>query len=325
MKSNANNLLSTDSHLLCVTQPEALPYLRQITHVYTDLDSTMLAPGGKLLTRHDGTPSYALAEALIELKNAGIEIIIVTGRNGAQGDEFLRLLDLGTFIGEVGCMVQEGFGVDKKLLYELGDWTDTILVDGLGPGELPDGITPYQLMQNSGVIDRLTDAFFGKLELHTPYPTERTVTYALRGLVDADKVESFLDKEALPLELADNGEIHPQKHTLIDCPEIHIYHLVPRGTSKALAVKADIKRRGLTCGQTLAIGDAKGDVEMGDHAGALVVMGNALHSKTVQEALENRIERAHNEGWDATTLFTSGFTSDGWVEFAHALLLAQKT
>jgi len=352
MKSNIDKLAPVGPHMICVSQPEAQPWLNGITHVYTDLDSTMLAPGGKLLTTHDGKPSAALAEALVSLKCAGIEVIIVTGRNGIQGDDFLRLLDLNTYIGEVGCVVQQGFGMKKQLSYELGDWVGTVLDNGrefgdrmgavsddnpepgnqagailgnsLDLGALPEGLSPCQLMQKSGVIDRLTTEFAGKLELHNPYPSERKVTFAFRGLVDAEKVARLLADEPLPLELADNGEIHPLAHTLIDCPEIHIYHLVPRGTSKALAVKADITRRGISREQTLAIGDSMGDIEMGDCTRSLVVMGNALHSRTTQEALATRAKRAARDGRDATTLFTSESTSDGWVEFAQALLSAQQ-
>ena len=354
-----------EPHLICVSQPEARPWLSGITHVYTDLDSTMLAPGGKLLTTHNGEPSAALPETLVALKRAGIEVIIVTGRNGTQGDDFLRLLDLNTYIGEVGCVVQQSFGIKKQLSYELGDWVGTVLgsgfalEDGAGDvlgggfelgeqvgavlgggfelgnrmgtvlgssldlGALPEGLSPCQLMQKSGVIDRLTSEFAGKLELHNPYPSERRVTFAFRGLVDAEKVARLLADEPLPLELADNGEIHPLVHTLVDCPEIHIYHLVPRGTSKALAVKADIMRRGISREQTLAIGDSMGDIEMGDYTRSLVVMGNALHSRTTQEALTMRAKRAARDGRDATTLFTSAFTADGWVELARALLAAQ--
>ena len=326
------------ANLLWVGAPAAQPWLAGITHVYTDLDGTMLAPGGRLLTTHDGTPSAALAQALADLKAAGIEVIIVTGRNGIQGEEFLRLLNLQTFIGELGCMVMDGTGINQQIIYEIGHWAHTVLAPGLPPGQLPCGMTPYQRMMQSGVVDRLTAAFAGKLELHAPYPNERVVTYALRGFVDNDKVRQFLDLEELPLELMDNGVIHPQEHTLVDCPEIHVYHLIPRGTSKALAVQADMARRGLSRAETLAIGDAAGDVEMGNHTGTLVVMGNALSSKAVQDALAARAaevdpgtwgdgggggQRAYRDENGVTTLYTQGSTADGWVEFAQALLAAQ--
>ncbi|MCL1846408.1 MAG: Cof-type HAD-IIB family hydrolase [Coriobacteriia bacterium] len=331
----------SDPALLCVGSPEAALRLKGITHVYTDLDGTLFAPAGKLLTAHDGTPSTAVAEALVSLKRAGIEVIIVTGRHASQGYEFLRLFNLQTFIGEHGCVVLEGGGFGQRVHYELGDWAHTVLADGLAPGELPDGVTPYELIEQSGVVARLNAAFPGKLEPAIYLPDTRQVTHAFRGFVDDDEVGRILAAETLPLELCDNGVIHPSRHTLIDCPEIHIYHLTPRGSSKALAVKMDLERRGVVRERAVAIGDSKSDVEMGDYTGALVVMGNALHSKTVLKALAARAARAarleagmrdRSEGEeagpsryerDATALYTQGFTADGWVEFAQALLAAR--
>jgi hydroxymethylpyrimidine pyrophosphatase-like HAD family hydrolase len=313
--------------LIPVTAAVAQSHLADVTHVYTDLDGTLFAPGGKLLTNHAHEPSTATAEALIALKRAGIEVIIVTGRNGTQGNELLRILDLETFIGELGCLVMEGFGAHSRVSYELGDWAHTVLADGLAPGELPtelthgelsSELTPFRLIKKSGVIDRLLAAFPGRFEAHFPYPNERMVTHAFRGFVDRKRVTELLAREHLPLQLVDNGIIHPQVHTLINCPEIHIYHLMPQGVSKASAVANDMARRGLCSAQTLAIGDARADVEMGDHTGSLVVMGNALQSNAVQDALAARA--AHGK----ISLYTEGLTADGWVEFAHALLVARE-
>ncbi|MDR2106036.1 MAG: Cof-type HAD-IIB family hydrolase [Coriobacteriales bacterium] len=304
--------------LIPVTAPEAQAWLKDITHIYTDLDGTLLAPGGRLLTSHDGTPSTATAEALVALRRAGIEVIIVTGRNGTQGHELLRILNLTTFIGELGCLVMEGFGATAHITYELGDWAEVVLAEGLAPGTLPKETTPYQLIQNSGAIDRLLAAFPGRLEPHLPYPNERMVTHALRGFVDAQAVEQLLAREQLPLRLVDNGEIHPQAHTLVNCPEIHIYHLMPSGVSKASAIATDIARRGLSPKQALAIGDAKADMEMGEHTGALVVLANALRSAAVQDTLLCRAAKG------SVTLRTEAPTADGWAEFACALLAARQ-
>jgi hydroxymethylpyrimidine pyrophosphatase-like HAD family hydrolase len=303
--------------LIPVTAPAARARLARITHIYTDLDGTLLAPGGRLLTNHAGESSTALAEALVALKRAGVEVILVTGRNGVQGQEFLRMLNLNTFIGELGCLVLEGFGATARTTYELGDWADVVLAPGLAPGELPAEVTPYQLIEESGVVGRLLAAFPGRLEPHRPYPGRRMVTHAFRGFVDAERAQELLANERLPLRLSDNGQIHPQAHTLVDCPEIHIYHLVPRGASKARAVAADIARRGLAPEQTLAIGDAAADMEMGEHTGSLVVVANALRSDAVCAVLSARPACA------AAPLCTEAPTADGWVEFAHALLAAR--
>ncbi|MDR1082549.1 MAG: Cof-type HAD-IIB family hydrolase [Coriobacteriales bacterium] len=321
-KPNTASAIFAPPWLIPVTAPQARPYLEHITHIYTDLDGTLFAPGGILLANHAGEPSTATAEALVALKRAGIEVIIVTGRDGNQGRELLRILNLETFIGELGCLVIEGAGAGARVSYELGEWENVTLAADLAPGILPEGLTPYHLIQKSGVIERLLAAFPGKLEPHFLYPNQspnqRQVTYALRGFVDTERTAALLEREHLPLLLLDNGEIHPQTHTLVDCPEIHIYHLMPSGVSKASAVAKDIARRDIAPGQTLAIGDAAADVAMGEHTGSLVVMANALHSTAVQAALDKRNARGN------VTLYTENPTADGWTEFAQSLLATRR-
>ncbi|MDR3316262.1 MAG: Cof-type HAD-IIB family hydrolase [Coriobacteriales bacterium] len=302
-------------NLARIDSPEAAHSLKSITHVYTDLDGTLFAPGGRLLTNHAGAPSTATAEALTALRRAGIEVIIVTGRAGQGGNELLRLLALNTFIGEMGAFVQEGTGAAAQTRYELGSWAGIVLAEGLKPGELPKNTTPRDLIVQSGVITRLEAAFPGRLCEFRPYPS--SVSTPMMGYIDENAARKLLAEEQLPLQLLDNGIIHPQKHALVDCAEIHIYHLLPQGSSKAAAVSADIARRGLKREQTLAIGDSLGDVAMGEAAGTLVVVQNATHSAWTARALAERIQQ------NSPTFITEGSTADGWSEFASALLAAQ--
>ncbi|MDR2197550.1 MAG: HAD hydrolase family protein [Coriobacteriales bacterium] len=302
-----------------ITSSLAAEALAPVTHIYTDLDGTLLAPGGRLLTNHAGEPSSALAEALVALKRAGIEVLIVTGRDAEQGNELLRILDLNTFIGEIGTFRLDGFGALGRTSYLLGDWEHTVLAADLAPGELPENMTPYELVEQSGVTERLFARFPGRLEPHFFFRVRSRVTHALRGFVNVEEAEDFLAGERLPLTLLDNGIIQPQVHTLKDCPEIHVYHLAPRGASKAAAVAADIAQRGLDAARTLAIGDAPGDMEMGRHTGSLVAVANALRSAQVREALAARLAAGR------ATFVTEASTADGWLQFAHALLAAKRT
>ena len=331
---------TTDLHLLPVGSPAAAPILAQVTHIYTDLDGTLLAPGGRLLTNHAGKPSSVLAQALASLKVAGIDVILVTGRNRIQATEILRLLDLKSFIGEMGTVLQLGYGAEAEISYALGQWSNVVLQEGFAPGEIPEGLTPYQIISACGVVERLMAAFPGKLERHWPYGDNREVTQMLRGQIDLDVATALLAEETLPLELLDNGIIHPKCHNLTDVEQVHAYHLVPQGTSKAKAVAADITRRGLSADRTLAIGDAVGDVLMGGHTGSLVVVQNALGNNTVLSAIgELKVASAlalNNIGASGDSengstrselshpvFCTAGHTADGWVEFARALLLAK--
>jgi hydroxymethylpyrimidine pyrophosphatase-like HAD family hydrolase len=294
--------------LAAVSSLAAARAFAPVTHIYSDLDGTMLAPGGRVLTTNDGQPSTAVANALVQLKLAGVEIILVTGRNRSQGTEIMRLLNLEHFIGELGCVVQTGYGPTATVQYDLGSWTSAQF-DPEG------GITPYQLIAQSGIIDQLSGQFAGRLEPHNPYGDTREVTQMMRGCVDADEITSMLASFELPLQLYDNGIIHPRVHTLCDCQEIHIYHLMPPGAGKGAAVANDMARRGLSRQQTTSIGDAIGDVEMGTHTGSFVLAHNSNKSHLEVQAVQN------NPGISAG-FATQGATADGWVEFATALLAA---
>ena len=297
---------------------QAAAALAPVTHIYSDLDGTLFAPGGRLLADHAGRPSFALAKALVALQEAGIEVIISTGRNGSQGHEILRLLGLTTFIGELGTLAIEGTGALAKKRYFLGDWANVALAPGLPPGVLPAGLTPYQLIIQSGAVEQLLAAFPGQLEDHGfVVGSESDVTVVFRGNLDTHAANALLAAAPLPLQLVDNGIIHPLSHTLVNCDEVHIYHLVPLGTSKAAGVAADMAARGLSAAQTVAIGDSLSDIGMGDHTGSFVMMANGLDSTAVWPRLAKR----HQAG--QLTFSTREKTADGWVEFAHALLAAK--
>jgi len=101
--------------------PAARAALAHVTHVYTDLDGTMLAPGGRLLANHHGKPCLELANALVLLKQADIETIIVTGRDAVSCTEIMRLTNLDQFIAEMGGITQFGYGATMKKSFNLGE------------------------------------------------------------------------------------------------------------------------------------------------------------------------------------------------------------
>lgn len=291
--------------------------LAHITHIYTDLDGTLLAPGGRLLTTHRGKPSTALAKALVRLKRAGIEIIIVTGRDAVSSTEIMRLTNLDQFIAEMGCIVQYGYGATALKQYLLGDWTAEHYDQDYDHGA---DLTPYEMIAKCGAVDELLARFKGKLEIHTLKGTHREVTYLMRGSVDTSpggEVERVLASMELPLQLLDNGVIHPKNHGLLNVDEVHVYHLMPRDTGKGQAVALDMEVKGLKPEECIAIGDAEGDVAMGASTGSFVLVDN--HKKTGPGELAASVVK------DPSHLFTTSLpTADGWVEFAHALMSAKQ-
>ena len=296
---------------LPVSAPEARELLAQIRIVYTDLDGTLLAPGGHLLADHSGRPSTSTAEALVALKRAGITVVPTTGRGADQGSELLRVLDLDCYIGEVGGYLLRRDDTRAEERYLIGAWEQLQLAPGLSAGELPEGTDPYEVIRDSGAIERLMAAFPGMI---FPYPAVRAVSWSLWGNIDVEAAARVLADEKLPLVLLDNGLLYHAPGTLPDGAHPHIYHLLPAGVSKKHAIETDLEARGLPRDAALAIGDSAVDLAMGDACGLFVMMANGLRNPEVQEAVTARIASGE------TVLHTTLSTADGWVEFARALM-----
>lgn len=284
--------------------PEAQKLLKEVELIYTDLDGTMLAPGGRLFANHAGASSAKLAKALIGLKEAGIKVVPITGRSRASLAEFIRLLDLDGFVGELGTIYQpcQGYtGVHRYLTGEM-------------PYDQDCGQTPYELIEKSGQVAALIEHFAGKLEYSISAPRE--VTHLLRGSVPLDEAQTLLNAGMLPLVIKDNGPIHKisGESSLVDCPEPHIYHIMPKGSSKAAAVLHDLKERDLQPYKTLAIGDALPDLEMGLEAGLAVMVSNALDSEKICAAIK---------ATDKPVVVCNKPSIEGWCECAEALMRAR--
>ncbi|MGI6221285.1 MAG: HAD family hydrolase [Coriobacteriales bacterium] len=293
--------MSELSFLKAIDTAEAREALSGVTTIYTDLDGTLFSPGGKLLAAPDGTPSFATAEAIVALRNAGFQIVIVTGRNRFQCNEFVRLLDVDAAIGEMGCTYQARGAGELDYEYDTGtfEWD-------------PERFrTPYEAIAASGAVDALLEEFAGRIEYNYPRCLNRDVTHAMRGLVDVEAVRSFFAREGYELSFEDNGALYALSPTLPECDVIHGYHIVPANTSKALAVRKDMARRGVDPAQAVAIGDGVGDVEVGRYTGAFVMMCNGLRDERSIRELESL---------SCNRIVTNSRSSEGWLEFANVLL-----
>ena len=267
----------------------------------TDLDGTLLGLGGSVLIDAKGAPALTTVQAIVDINRAGLDVVVCTGRNRIQAGEVSRILGWSSFIAELGCIVM--YDRREPAEYLLGEWPDGMLL----PGE-----TPHQAMTLYGALKVLTETFPGKIEEHDPWHTDREVTHVLRGSIDCAGAQTALDTLEVPIAIIDNGIVHPPRHTLVDVDEVHVYHLVPRGTSKEAAIRTLLARRGLTPDDAIAIGDSATDVEMMNAAALGVLVSNALVDPKVMAA---------TEGLD-TIVATRGERGDGWAEFAHAWLRA---
>jgi hydroxymethylpyrimidine pyrophosphatase-like HAD family hydrolase len=264
--------------------------------LYTDLDGTLLGRGGSLLTDAEGKPDATAATAVAMVNAAGLPVLPVSGRNVKQLRELVRLFGWRDFIAEVGTVrVRDR----TEVRYELGDWTPGLVEET--------DATPYEIIERSGAVAALMEAFPGKVEYHEPYHVDRLVTHALRGELDLAAAQAVLDTFELPLAVVDNGIIRPMRHTLRGVRRVHALHVLPRGVTKVHAIEADLAERGCTGREALYIGDSVTDVDVAPAVALLVLVSNALEQEELVEAAR-RLDNA---------VATDGAAGHGWAELAR--------
>jgi hydroxymethylpyrimidine pyrophosphatase-like HAD family hydrolase len=230
--------------------------------VYVDLDGTLVGRGGSLLHDAAGNVSLMAARALEAAHRAGVEIVPISGRRRDTVREPARSLGATAFGFEIGG----GLHVDGE------DFWQTGALQPEGERSVLDRIV------QRGLVDRLVEAFPGRLELHAPWHTGREVSALLRGDIDVEQAQRLLnDHGADDLRLIDNGFVGglpqggtstgvgaPDRATSLhrDVQHPRSYHLAPRSVSKAAAVARHRQIRGYARADTISIGDSAEDVGM---------------------------------------------------------------
>ncbi len=238
--------------------------------VYTDLDGTLLGPGGSLFRDSDGSFSMEGARLLQACHRAGVEVVMYTGRAERGVDEMMRVLGQTSYIFELGC----GIVIDGEHEWLTGD---------LVPSE--ERGTIFEQIDVTGAPQLLLASFPGRLEYHTPWSIGREVSHVFRGHVPADEASTVLDRAGLGwLRLVDNGVISNHGHPLqapdwsLEVERVHCYHLIPKPASKARGVARHMQNRGYARDECIACGDSREDMEAADVVGTFWLMANALET-----------------------------------------------
>jgi phosphoglycolate phosphatase len=232
--------------------------------VYTDMDGTLLGRDGSLFHDAEGRWTSLPARALEMCDRAGVEVVLKSGRRKAGVMVPARLLGMRSFIYEVGCAL-------------VVDGEEEFLTDGFVPR---DGKNVFELIEESGAIDLLFDAYPGRLEYHSPWHVGRDVSHLLRGAVDAGEANELLAERGHDrLRLVDNGVI-PERGTLAIDDPVHAYHLMPRGGSKVRAVARHMQVRGYAREECVAVGDSREDLEVAQVVGRFFLVANAVEHDT---------------------------------------------
>jgi phosphoglycolate phosphatase len=224
--------------------------------IYSDIDGTMVGPVGCFFRAKDRSFTLDPARALVRMHEAGISLVLVSGRTRAQLIEAAAIFGADGLIAELGAIVAWGDGRSSAMLR----------------GAMPDGFTGVP----DDLVAELCAHYPGQLELHRPWHRHREVDVMLRGAVDTRDAERWLAGRGFGwLRLRDNGLI--DRASMPGLPTTpHVFHLVPAGVGKGEAVGFDLDRRGLGPDQAVAIGDSASDLAMARYVGRMHMVANAL-------------------------------------------------
>jgi hypothetical protein len=250
--------------------------------LYTDLDNTLLGPGGSLLTAADGRPSARAAQALVAAAAGGLTVIPVSGRALPQLRNDLRLLGLHDCIAEAGAIIVRS----DEIRYEWGEC----------PRDLAPN--PHDAMVEAGAVHALLEAFGDDLRHFEPWHRGRKGGHLFHGAVDVAAADKVLAAAGCHwASLRDNGETGGWPGR-----EVRAYHLMPRGVGKATAVADDLRARGLPPQRAAAIGDSVEDLTMAPSVGVMLLVANG-HAPVADDVLR-----------------TPGAMGDGFADAVSALL-----
>lgn len=264
--------------------------------VYSDLDGTMVGPGGCFFRAESAAVDLEPSRTLGNLLSAGVPLVLVSGRTKAQLIEACSIFGADGYIAELGALI---------------GWRRRGGPGGApGGSELLRGAMPAALdAVPTELVDALLGRFAGRLEFHSPWHLGHEVDVMLRGQVDVEDVQRWLTDQGFDwLRLRDNGVLPETSESLrqsgLRVDALHVYHLVPDGIGKGIAVARDLARRGIDPADALAIGDSASDLEMAPHVGAFSLVENGARPPHMQALIcahpNVRVEPgSHGAGWSS--------------------------
>ncbi len=240
--------------------------------LYSDLDGTMVGPGGCFVRAADGSTTLEPTRSLIAMLDAGVVLSLVSGRTRAQLQEAARIFGADGFIAEMGAIIGWDHGRRSSMLA------------GQTPAEFSGPLVAQ--LESVGLVDALLVEYNGRLEHHAPWHLGHETDVMMHGRVDVDGVNKWLVEKGFGwLVLADNGRLNSTVMDGLDGPP-HIYHLMARGISKGAGVVVDLDRRGLTSSDAVAVGDSLSDLEMAPYVERFFLVRNGAEVPDIRAAAE---------------------------------------
>jgi len=270
----------------------------EVKVIYSDVDRTLLGPGGSLFMGPDYNYTGKPAQAVLRCHLHNIDVVLISGRGHSQLREDARILGFKNWISELGCQISYNMG--EVMILNIGDFP---------AGEA----TVWQTIMSSGAPDFLLNKYKGYLEYHIPWSDNREFTHIFRGWIDIAEINGLLQDQGFEqLKIVDNGKILRRSSSLDPrLTEIHAYHLLPKASGKASAVRKDRETRGIPKNKCAAIGDSISDLEIASEVGILFLVRNAITDSP--EILEK-------VGDYPNVFITQGAMGLGWAEAVNFLI-----
>lgn len=261
--------------------------------VYTDLDGTMLGRRGSLIHTSTGDITLEPTQAIASLHEHSIPLVLVSGRTRKQLVEVAALTGADGFIAELGALVA------------WDGWQHSQVLSGAAP--------PPLICAPPELVEEMLAHFEGHLDMYLPWSDGHEVDILLRGRIDPLAVEAWLASKGFGwLRMRDNGVL-PESVAgarLTGTGPVHVFHLIPDGISKGLAIQWDLERRGIDPASAIAVGDSASDLEMAPFVGRFFLVANGAMHPHMQPLIAQH---------DNITV-TDGLAGAGFVEAVHSLL-----
>lgn len=239
---------------------------------YSDLDGTMVGPGGCFVRDAASRLTVEPTQALVGLLEADIDLVLVSGRTRPQLQEASRIFGADGYIAEMGAII--GWDSGRR----------SSLVSGQAPSEYAGPLVAQ--LESIGLVDELLARYDGQLTHHAPWHLGHETDVMLHGQVDVDDVEAWLAKSGFEwLTFVDNGWLPSVTMPDVTGP-IHVYHLMARGISKGASVAVDLQRRGLMKENAVAVGDSLSDLSMATQVNRFFLVANGGSIPSIREAAE---------------------------------------
>ncbi len=226
---------------------------------YVDLDSTLLGYGGSILRTGDNAPTDAGIQALQALDAAQVPFVLVSGRSRLRLETIGRLVGAHSVLAELGAL-DAGYPTAAN---------QTVL----------------EAVSATGIIADLL-AREPQLEIHPGAVWGREGSHCLRGIASADTAQWVAAYSGGMLRFADNGRIGPG--------EVHVFHVLPTGASKAAAVRVHLATHGFAPAACLAVGDSREDLAIGEQVGTFALVRNGADADPALAARAQWITAAPN-------------------------------